>query len=223
MKEVATGVQAIEAFPPFAINAYLVGDVLVDAATRHHGRTILRQLRGHAVAAHTLTHGHGDHQGASHAVCSALAIPLWAHDREADAVERGDSQQGMPTHPVNWLFGRLMPGPGHPVARRLQEGDEIAGFTVLYTPGHSPGHISLWREGDRTLICGDVFTNIDTLTGLPGLHEPKPFFTPDPALNRRSMRRLAELRPRVTLFGHGRPLTDPGKLKELVERVAPST
>lgn len=58
---------------------------------------------------------------------------------------------------------------------------------------------------DRTLLCGDVFTNIDTLTGLPGLHEPKSFFTPDPSRNRESMRRLAALGPELVLFGHGRP------------------
>ena len=62
-------------------------------------------------------------------------------------------------------------------------------------PGHSAGHIAFWRESDRALICGDVFTNVDTITGVPGLHEPKSFFTPDPARNRESMRRLAALGP----------------------------
>mgnify|MGYP002128813951 CR=1 FL=1 len=36
----------------------------------------------------------------------------------------------------------------------LREGDEVAGFEVLDAPGHSPGHIALWREQDRTLIAG---------------------------------------------------------------------
>jgi glyoxylase-like metal-dependent hydrolase (beta-lactamase superfamily II) len=220
MKRLADDVHLIEAFPPYAINAYLVGDVLVDAGTRHHAGTILRQLTGHAVTAHALTHGHADHQGSSHEICEKLNLPLWCGEAEAPAVERGEPQEGMPPHPVNWLFRRIMPGPGHPVARRLHEGDEVAGFKVLDTPGHSPGHISLWRESDRTLICGDVFTNIDTLTGLPGLHEPKRFFTPDPARNRESMRRLADLNPSLTLFGHGRPLTDGRKLGALVARLA---
>ena len=50
--------------------------------------------------------------------------------------------------------------PGHPVARRLREGDEVARLRVLDAPGHSPGHIALWRESDRTLISGDVFFNL---------------------------------------------------------------
>ncbi len=125
----------------------------------------------------------------------------------------------MPSHPIPKFMVWALAGPGHPVSRQLHEGDELAGFAVLDTPGHSAGHVSLWRESDRTLICGDVFTNIDTLTGLPGLHEPKAFFTPDPARNRESMRRLAELEPELVCFGHGRPLRDPRKLRELAERV----
>jgi glyoxylase-like metal-dependent hydrolase (beta-lactamase superfamily II) len=52
------------------------------------------------------------------------------------------------------------------------------------------------------------------LTMRPGLHEPPPVFTPDPARNRESIRRVAELEPAVVLFGHGPPLRDPGALTE---------
>ena len=76
-----------------------------------------------------------------------------------------------------------------------------------------------WREADRTLICGDVFTNMDTITGIPGLHEPRSFFTPDPARNRESMRRLAGLQPELVCFGHGRPLRNPHKLKAFADRL----
>ena len=95
----------------------------------------------------------------------------------------------------------------------------MAGFTVLDVPGHSAGHIAFWRDADRTLVCGDVFTNIDTITGIPGLHEPKPFFTPDPVRNRESMRRLAALEPQLVCFGHGRPLRDPAKLSAFTAKL----
>ncbi len=193
---------------------YVIGDVLVDAATRHAASRILRQVRGRGLTTHVLTHAHPDHQGASHAVCEALGLPLWCGDADAAAVEDGKIMERQPKHPLNVLIGLTFPGPPHPVARRLHEGDQVAGFEVLDTPGHSAGHISLWRPGDRTLITGDVFTNIDTLTGIPGLHEPKPFFTPDPSRNRQSMRRLAALEPELVLFGHGRPLRDSAKLRE---------
>jgi glyoxylase-like metal-dependent hydrolase (beta-lactamase superfamily II) len=96
----------------------------------------------------------------------------------------------------------------------------VAGFQVLDVPGHSAGHVAFWRESDRALVCGDVFTNIDTITGIPGLHEPRGFFTPDPKRNRESMRRLAALEPALVCFGHGKPLRDPTRFKAAVERLA---
>jgi hydroxyacylglutathione hydrolase len=212
VKQLADDLYLLNGFPPYAINVYLMGDVVVDAATRHAGKRILRQLEGRTVTAHALTHAHPDHQGASHEVCDALAIPLWCGELDAEAIEDGRIMERQPKHPINTLVGRAFPGPPHPVARRLREGDDVAGFQVLDVPGHSAGHVAFWRESDRTLICGDVFTNIDTVTGIPGLHEPRWFFTPDPARNRESMRRLAALEPALVCFGHGRPLRDPAKL-----------
>lgn len=219
MKQLAQDVHLLDGFPPYAINVYVIGDVLVDAATRHAGGRILRQLRGRDIRTHVVTHAHPDHQGASHQVCEALGIPLWCGERDAAAIEDGKVMERQPKHPLNVLIGRAFPGPAHPVARRLNEGDQLAGFEVLDTPGHSAGHISLWRASDRALICGDVFTNIDTITGIPGLHEPKPFFTPDPRGNRDSMRRLAALEPELVLFGHGRPLRDPARLRAFAAKL----
>ena len=219
MKQLADDLYLLDGFPPFAINVYLMGDVLVDAGTRHAARRILRQLKGRTVATHVLTHAHADHQGSSHEICERLGIALWCGERDAEAVEDGRIRERMPDHLVNDIVRRVFPGPPHPVARRLKEGDEVAGFGVIDVPGHSAGHIALWRESDRTLICGDVFTNMDTVTGLPGLHEPKAFFTPDPEQNRESMRRLAELEPALVCFGHGRPLRDAAKLRKFTEKV----
>jgi glyoxylase-like metal-dependent hydrolase (beta-lactamase superfamily II) len=134
-------------------------------------------------------------------------------------MERGTVMEHQPEHPLNRLIGRFWCGPPHPVARRLEEGDVVAGFSVLHTPGHSAGHLAYWRERDRVLIIGDVLTNLDTITGVPGLHEPKTFFTPDPARNRESARRLAALEPELVCFGHGKPLRDPAKLRAFVEKL----
>ncbi|MBV9310892.1 MAG: MBL fold metallo-hydrolase [Solirubrobacterales bacterium] len=219
MKQLADDLYVTYGFPPYAINAYLVGDVLVDAGSRHDAKRLLREVSGRTVSAHAITHAHGDHQGSSHEVCETLGLPYWCGEFDAAAAEDGRIGERMPSHPMAKFMVWALAGPGHPVDKRLHEGDEVAGFTVLDTPGHSAGHISLWRESDRTLICGDVFTNIDTLTGLPGLHEPKDFFTPDPARNRESMRRLADLEPELVCFGHGRPLRDPAKLRALTDKV----
>lgn len=215
MKQVAEDVWQLRGFPPNAINVYLVGDVLVDAATRYARRRIVGELAGYRVSAHTLTHAHPDHQGASHAVCQELGLPLWCGEADADAMEDPRLIRArQPSHPVAQFFDRACTGPGHSVSRQLREGDEVAGFRVLHTPGHSAGHISLWRESDRVLVLGDVLLNQHPFTGVPGLREPADYFTPDPARNRESVRRLATLEPALVCFGHGAPLRDTRRFVE---------
>ncbi len=192
------------------INVYLVEDVLIDAGTDRAHRRILPQLEGRKVSAHALTHAHLDHYGSSHAVCEALEIPLWCSERDAPVVEGARPATGEGRG--SGLVARLPLPPAHTVERKLEEGDDVAGFTVMETPGHSPGHLSFWRDSDRTLICGDVFFNLNPLTGRPGLREPPRVVTPDVALNRESARRVARLQPALTLFGHGPPLRDTEKL-----------
>ena len=220
MRELAECVRKLRGFPPNVMNVYLVGDVLVDAASRHAARRILRQLDGRPLGAHVVTHAHPDHQGATHAVCERRGAPLWAGERDADALEDGRVAERQPDHPMNRLSEWAFAGPPHPVALRLREGDAVAGFAVLDTPGHSAGHISLWRESDRTLLLGDVAFGCNPLTGVPGLHEPPDFFTPDPPRNRESLRRLGELGPALVLFGHGPPLRDPERFARFTAALA---
>ncbi len=207
MRLVADAVHQLKGTPPNAINVYLAGDVLIDASTRFAARRILRQLRVRDVRAHALTHAHPDHLGSSHAVCESLSIPLWCGEHDAAAAETGEIPR-RDDSPLRPLLDRLPPPDGHPVARRLREGDEVAGFQVLDAPGHSPGHVAFWRESDRTLICGDVYFNT------PRLSEPPGGLTFDPTRNRESMRRLAAQEPALVLFGHGPPLRDTRRFAE---------
>ena len=220
MKELADGVHLLRGWPPNAINVYVVGDVLIDAATRQGETRIMRQIAGRTLSAHALTHAHPDHQGSSHAICERLGIPLWCGRGDVPAMETpGGVFNSQAPGWLNRLQRRFWTGPPHPVARALVEGDEVAGFTVLESPGHSRGQVAYWRESDRVLILGDVLNNMNVMTGVPGLHEPPTVFTPDPARNRQSARRLAELRPRVSCFGHGAPLRDPGRLQDFIARM----
>ena len=221
MKELAPGVWLVRGLAiPNAINAYLVEDVLIDAASRGARRRILRQLDGHEVNAHALTHSHADHQGSSHAICEHFGIPFWVPERDADAAEDPSLiAERQPSNPIAQGFVRLFRGPGHPVDRKLQEGDEVAGFEVIDTPGHSLGHVVFWRESDRVLIVGDVLANMNTVTGIPGLGLAHPLLTPDPDQNRRSAKKLGALEPALVCFGHGRPLRDTRKFVEFCERL----
>jgi hydroxyacylglutathione hydrolase len=221
VRELAEDLHLLRGWPPNAINVYLVGEVLIDAGTRQAEKRIMRQIAGRELSAHALTHAHPDHQGSSHAICERLQIPLWCGQGDVPAMETpGGVFNSQAPSLLNRLQRRFWTGPAHPVARALIEGDEVAGFTVLESPGHSRGQVAYWRESDRVLILGDVLNNVNVKTGVPGLHEPPAIFTPDPARNRASARRLAALRPQLTCFGHGAPLRDPGRLAEFVARLA---
>jgi hydroxyacylglutathione hydrolase len=219
VKQLADGVWHLDTFfLPNSINAYLVGDVLIDAGTRRSGGGILRDLDGHAVSAHALTHAHPDHQGASHEVCTTLGIPYWVPDGDVKAAKDPSLiSQNQPANLIAQLFVRVFTGPGHEVDRVLRDGDEVAGFRVIATPGHPAGHVVYWRESDGILVLGDVLNNMDILTAIPGLRLPKGFVTPDPDENRRSAKKLVALEPRLVLFGHGAPLRDTTKFVDFLE------
>ena len=211
MHQLADGVFQITLTPRDGINAYVLGDVLVDAGIKQSVKRILGAVGGRAISAHALTHAHIDHAGGSPGVVAALGVPLWVGAADVEACTTGRPRSGK-----EWFdrFGRF---PGIAPDRALAEGDEVGGFTVLDTPGHSPGHVSYWRESDRVLVCGDVFNNMHLVTTKAGLHEPPALFTPDPARNRESMRRLAALEPSLVLFGHGPPLRDPARLRAFTD------
>jgi glyoxylase-like metal-dependent hydrolase (beta-lactamase superfamily II) len=220
MEQLADDVFLLVGFPPYAINVYLLGDILIDAGTRWDSRRLLRGLRGGKVAAHALTHAHPDHQGSSHAICTALGLPLWCGERDVAAMEnRGEIQARMPRHWFTRTVGPIFTGPPHPVARHLKEGDQVGTFRVLETPGHTDGHVSYWREPDGILVVGDVLANFHFATRRPGLREPPPFFSRDPAQNRRSARRFLSLGPRLICFGHGPPMRETERFLQFVERL----
>jgi hydroxyacylglutathione hydrolase len=212
MKEIVSGVYLLSGFPPAGFNVYLLraGDenMLVDTSTRHSRRRILRQVP-EKLDAIFITHAHRDHAGAMHAVAEATGAPVWASATDADAVE-GKAPQPIPAqhkdHIVNRLFGGWWRDP-HPVARRLADGEVVAGFEVIGFPGHTPGQIGLWRESDRTVICADTMRSMNLYTGLPQIGEMPEIFTCDVPEARRSIRKLAALDASTVCFGHGRPFT----------------
>jgi glyoxylase-like metal-dependent hydrolase (beta-lactamase superfamily II) len=223
---VADDVWQLPLTPRNAINAYLVGDVLVDTGIEQSADRIAGMLEGRRISAIALTHAHGDHAGAMKRLAERFGAPVWCGARDRDAAETGRLVLSPKLRrPRLAALANASSGfRGMPVARTLAESDELAaGFTVLDTPGHSPGHVSFWRETDRTLICGDVFFNMHLLTTIPGLHQPPDLFTPDPAENRRSERRLAALEPATVGFGHGPVLRDDAarRLRDFVHALPP--
>jgi len=94
------------------------------------------------------------------------------------------------------------------------------------TPGHTPGHVSFFRERDRTLIVGDAFTTVkaESLMGVATqkaeLHGPPAYYTPDWDAAKASVERLAGLDAVALAAGHGPPVAGPqvaAMVRELAE------
>ena len=217
MKQVADGLGQLTGFPEDLFNVYLAGDVLIDAGTRWARPRILRQLHGRRLALVALTHCHPDHQGVARLLCERYGVPLACHEADAAAMEGR-----APMVPANWLLRlgvRFWAGPPYRVGRVLREGDEVAGFRVVHAPGHTPGSVIYYRASDRVALAGDVLSNVHFLTGEVGLRQPPRYFSADAEENRRSIRRLWQLRPALVCFGHGPPLCYPELLEKYVARL----
>ncbi|MGE5409106.1 MAG: MBL fold metallo-hydrolase [Syntrophothermus sp.] len=207
MRHMAPGVWRLDELPRPLINVYLAEDVLIDAGRRWDARRIERQTAGVELSMVALTHAHPDHQGCARDVCDRRGIPLACHEADVDAME-GRRTLAATSAPIARFFARLWQGPPRRVDRVLREGDEVAGFRVVHAPGHSPGEVIFFRERDGVAICGDVIRNIGYLSLRTRLDEPPAALSPDPAENRRSIRRLAALGPSLILPGHGPAVTD---------------
>lgn len=225
------------------VNVYLVGEpgagdrgwVLVDAGLPGTAGVIARAAAERfgpdaRPATIVLTHGHFDHVSALKELAERWDAPVYAHPLELPYLT-GQSPYPPPDPTVGGgAITRLSPlfprdpidlgGRVHPLpADGSVPG--MPGWRTIYTPGHSPGHVSLWRESDSTLIAGDAFTTtkqgsaIASLTKPQAVHGPPAYFTPDWAAAEQSVRALAALRPTVVATGHGFPMSGPAMQEAL--------
>jgi glyoxylase-like metal-dependent hydrolase (beta-lactamase superfamily II) len=115
---------------------------------------------------------------------------------------------------TSWLFPRGPIDLGHRLHALPEDGSVpgVPGWRWVFTPGHSPGHVSLFRDEDRCLIAGDAFVTTQQGSALAvfhqttGVHGPPAYFTPDWESSRASVETLAALRPSIAATGHGLPL-----------------
>jgi glyoxylase-like metal-dependent hydrolase (beta-lactamase superfamily II) len=169
-------------------------------------------------AAIVLTHGHFDHTGSLRELVRRWQVPVYAHELELPYLT-GRSSYPPPDPAVGGgaiaTMSRFFP------RRPIDLGDSVLALpndgTVpvigewrwLDTPGHSPGHISLFRDYDRSLVAGDAFVTTKqeslsaVLTQRPEVHGPPAYFTMDWRAAESSVDELADLEPTVAVTGHG--------------------
>ena len=179
-----------------------------------------------------LTHGRIDHAGSALALAEIWDVPIYAHRLEipfligSSPYPPADPTVGGALAFLSRFFPRLSRDLGGRLRElRTEKVPGAANWEWLATPGHSPGHISLFRRSDRVLLTGDAFVtvNMDSWSGLigagPQLARPPSPFTIDWIAARASVRQLATLRPNVAGCGHGVPISD-SDLPERLEKFA---
>lgn len=183
-----------------------------------------------------LTHGHFDHVGSVQALAEEWDVPVFAHFLERPYLT-GRSNYPPPDSTVGGgmmaSLAFLYPKKPIDITNRLNLLPEngmipnLPDWKYIHTPGHAPGHISLFRDEDKVLIAGDalVTTNQESvwsvMTQKKELNGPPKYFTTDWEAAFRSAKLLADLEPSVIASGHGKPMSGPSfqdDLQQLVEQ-----
>jgi glyoxylase-like metal-dependent hydrolase (beta-lactamase superfamily II) len=225
LNEIAEGVWYL---PIMMANVYFLGKrggpwVLVDAGVRG-GAWRIRQTAmetfGQAPECIVLTHGHFDHVGALPQLAQEWNAPVYAHALETPFLN-GSSDYPPPDPTVGGFMAqmsRLFPHSGIDLGihlRTLPEDGSIPGlpeWTWIHTPGHTSGHVSLFRDRDRTVIAGDAVITINQenaaklMSQYREFRNPPRYLTQDWGAAERSVQRLAGLRPNTVATGHGLPM-----------------
>lgn len=225
------------------VNFFMIQDlvtdqwVLVDAGLKWSAPKI-KEMAAYLFGEETkpkaiiLTHGHFDHVGSVAKLAEEWDVPIYSHHLEVpyltgqsnypppDPSVGGGLMATMsflyPSSPINiWKRIKVLPAGGKiPI---------LPEWKYVHTPGHAPGHISLFREGDGVLIAGDAFVTthqesaISVMLQTRAISGPPMYFTSDWDAAKRSVMDLIDMAPKTAATGHGMPMRGKELKKALTE------
>lgn len=180
-----------------------------------------------------LTHGHFDHVGAAVDLAEEWGVKVYAHPDELPYLtgelsypEPDASVEGGMVAKMSPMYPNKPVNLGDSVEALPSDGTVpyLDGWEWIHTPGHTPGHVSLFRERDRTLIAGDAFVTVKqeslykVLTQNLEFTGPPRYLTTDWKSAKRSVEKLEALKPAVAVTGHGKPVSG-SELQEGLEKL----
>ncbi|WP_186431570.1 MBL fold metallo-hydrolase [Clostridium sp. BSD9I1] len=216
------------------VNAFLVGTpkdksskwVLVDAGLENSADFILESAekrfgKDSRPEAIILTHGHFDHVGSIIKLINMWNVPVYIHELELPYVT-GKKDYPLADPAVGGgMVARLSPTFPHTSidlkehVKVLPSDGTVPGmpdWKWIHTPGHTEGHISLFREKDGVLIVGDAFTTvkqeslISVITQKEEISGPPKYLTTNWDSAEKSVKVLKDLNPLLALPSHGQPM-----------------
>ena len=203
------------------------GWILIDAGTPKSAQKIINEAKNRfgedaEPKAIILTHAHFDHIGAILELLEEWDVPVYAHTLELPYLT-GEKNYPIPDTTVDaGLIAKLSPmfpteaiDLGSKVKALPSSGivPHMEGWQWIHTPGHTEGHISLFRENDCALIAGDAFVTVNqeslysVITQELEIHGPPKYLTPDWDSSWESVKLLEKLKPTLAVTGHGPPVS----------------
>lgn len=214
------------------VNFYMIQDdetgnwVLVDTGLKWSAskvKSMATELfgEGSRPIAIVLTHGHFDHVGSVASLAKEWQVPVYAHPMEMPYLN-GTSSYPPPDPSVGGgmmsVMAFMYPTGPIDISEYLEElpyDGSVPGLSdwkYIHTPGHAPGHISLFRDRDKVMIAGDALVTTKQESGFHALaftkilSGPPKYFTCNWASAKQSALKIMGLNPEILAAGHGKPM-----------------
>lgn len=216
------------------VNACLLGNpeaktgdwVLVDTGLENSADFILESAKkrfdkNSCPAAIILTHGHFDHVGSVIKLSNLWDVPVYAHELEMPYITGNKDYPVADPTVSSGMVAKISPtfphtsiNIGYRAVPLPADGSVpgVSGWKWIHTPGHTEGHVSLFRQKDRILLAADAFTTVkqESLSSVMTQNEqisgPPAYLTTDWKAAKDSVKRLKDLNPSLVIPSHGQPM-----------------